>query len=385
VNRGAIAEINLSAIAHNLHVVRKTTNNRPVIAVVKADAYGHGAVGVSRKLLQEGVPYLAVAYVGEAKTLRDEGITAPIIVLFDGDEIEFFFDLSLVPVVYRKETAAALSSEALKRKTVKKIHVKIDTGMGRLGLHGDTIIDDITAISEMPGIEIEGLLSHFSEADLADRSYALLQLERFNAIRRTLSKILKKNVIAHFANSAAVLTLRDAYFDAVRPGIMLYGHSPITQKQTLPLPALEKEGHAGLNPMALIPAMTIKSKILCVRNLPADTPVSYGRTFVTKRRSRIGIIPLGYADGYSRSFSNNAEMLVKGRRVPVVGRVCMDLTMVDLTEADHIEKNEEVVILGRQGREAITAEELASRAGTISYEILISLGNRARRTYVETD
>jgi len=380
VNRGAIAEINLSAIAHNLHVVRKTTNNRPVIAVVKADAYGHGAVGVSRKLLQEGVPYLAVAYVGEAKTLRDEGITAPIIVLFDGDEIEFFFDLSLVPVVYRKETAAALSSEALKRKTVKKIHVKIDTGMGRLGLHGDTIIDDITAISEMPGIEIEGLLSHFSEADLADRSYALLQLERFNAIRKTLSGILKKNVFAHFANSAAVLTLRDAYFDAVRPGIMLYGHSTISQKQNLQLPSLEKSD----NHMSLIPAMTIKSKILCIRTIPADTPISYGRTFVTKRQSRIGVIPLGYADGYSRSFSNNAEMLVKGRRVPVVGRVCMDLTMLDVTEVD-AGKNDEVVILGRQGRHAITAEDLASRAGTISYEILTSLGNRARRTYVETD
>ena len=242
MNRGAIAEINLSAIANNLNVVRKTTNNRPVIAVVKADAYGHGAVGVSRKLLQEGVPYLAVAYVGEAKTLRDEGITAPIIVLFDGDETEAFFDLALIPVVYSKETAASLSSEALKRKTVKKIHVKIDTGMGRLGLHGDTIIEDITAISEMPGIEIEGLLSHFSEADLADRSYALLQLERFNAIQKTLSGILKKNVFAHFANSAAVLTLRDAYFDAVRPGIMLYGHSPISQKQNPPVPPSEREG-----------------------------------------------------------------------------------------------------------------------------------------------
>ena len=381
MNRGAVAEINLSAIAHNLNVVRKTTNNRPVIAVVKADAYGHGSVGVSRKLLQEGVPYLAVAYVSEAKTLRDEGITAPIIVLFDGDETEAFFDLSLIPVVYSKETASSLSSEALKRKTVKKIHVKIDTGMGRLGLHGDTVIDDITAISEMPGIEIEGLLSHFSEADLADRSYALLQLERFNAIQKTLSGILKKNVFSHFANSAAVLTLKDAYFDAVRPGIMLYGHSTISQKQNLQLPPLEKRD----NHMSLIPAMTIKSKILCIRTIPADTPISYGRTFITKRQSRIGVIPLGYADGYSRSFSNNAEMLVKGRRVPVVGRVCMDLTMVDVTEVEDAGRNDEVVILGRQGRDAITAEDLASRAGTISYEILTSLGNRARRTYVETD
>jgi alanine racemase len=384
VNRGAIAEINLSAIAHNLGVVRKITDNRPVIAVVKADAYGHGAVGVSKKLLQAGIPYLAVAYVSEAKMLRDEGITAPIIVLFDGDERDVFFDLALIPVVYSKETAASLSLEAMKRKAVKKIHVKIDTGMGRLGFHGDTVVEDIMAISGMPGIEIEGLLSHFSEADLSDRSYALLQLERFNAIQKTLSEKLGKKVFAHFANSAAVLTLRDAYFDAVRPGIMLYGYSPIGQKQHPPVPPLEEKGKAGINRMSLIPAMTIKSKLLCIRNIPAETPISYGRTFVTKRQSRVGVVPLGYADGYSRSFSNNAEMLVKGMRVPVVGRVCMDLTMVDLTEAGSVERNDEVVVLGRQGREAITAEELASRANTISYEILTSLGNRARRTYVET-
>lgn len=374
MNRGAIAEINLSAIAHNLNVVRKTANNRPVIAVVKADAYGHGAVGVSRKLLQEGVPYLAVAYVGEAKKLRDEGITAPIIVLFDGDDTKAFFDLALIPVVYSKETAASLSSEALKRKTVKKIHVKIDTGMGRLGLHGDTIIEDIMAISEMPGIEIEGLLSHFSEADLSDRSYARLQLERFTTIQIAISRKVKKKFFSHMANSAAVLTFKEAYLDAVRPGIMLYGYSPLSRNPECKIPAPK-----------LLPAMTIKSKLLCIRNVPPGTPISYGRTFIAKRPSRIGVVPIGYADGYSRLFSNNGEMLVRGKRVPVAGRVCMDLTMLDLTDAKNAKKNDEVVILGRQAGETITAEELALKANTISYEILTSLGSRARRTYVETD
>ena len=374
MNRGAIAEINLSAIAHNLNVVRKTANNRPVIAVVKADAYGHGVVGVSRKLLQEGVPYLAVAYVGEAKKLRDEGITAPIIVLFDGDDTKAFFDLALIPVVYSKETAASLSSEALKRKTVKKIHVKIDTGMGRLGLHGDTIIEDIMAISEMPGIEIEGLLSHFSEADLSDRSYARLQLERFTTIQIAISRKVKKKFFSHMANSAAVLTFKEAYLDAVRPGIMLYGYSPLSRNPECKIPAPK-----------LLPAMTIKSKLLCIRNVPPGTPISYGRTFIAKRPSRIGVVPIGYADGYSRLFSNNGEMLVRGKRVPVAGRVCMDLTMLDLTDAKNAKKNDEVVILGRQAGETITAEELALKANTISYEILTSLGSRARRTYVETD
>jgi alanine racemase len=374
VNRGAIAEIDLSAIAHNLNVVRKTTNNRPVIAVVKADAYGHGAVGVSRKLLQEGVLYLAVAYVSEAKTLRDEGITGPIIVLFDGDDTKAFFDLALIPVVYSKETAASLSSEALKRKTVKKIHVKIDTGMGRLGLHGDNVVEDIMAISEMPGIEIEGLLSHFSEADLSDRSYARLQLERFTTIQRAISRKVKKKIFSHMANSATVLTFKEAYLDAVRPGIMLYGYSPLSHNPECKVPAPK-----------LLPAMTIKSKVLCIRNVPSGTPISYGRTFIAKRPSRIGVVPVGYADGYSRLFSNNGEMLVRGKRVPVAGRVCMDLTMLDLTDAKNAKKNDEVVILGRQAGETITAEELASKANTISYEILTSLGSRARRTYVETD
>lgn len=374
MNRGAIAEIDLSAIAHNLNVVRKTANNRPVIAVVKADAYGHGVVGVSRKLLQEGVHYLAIAYVSEAKKLREEGITAPIIVLFDGDDTKAFFDLALIPVVYSKETAASLSSEALKRKIVKKIHVKIDTGMGRLGLHGDTIIEDIMAISEMPGIEIEGLLSHFSEADLSDRSYARLQLERFTTIQRAIFRKVKKKIFSHMANSAAVLTFKEAYLDAVRPGIMLYGYSPLSHNPEYKVPAPK-----------LLPAMTIKSKLLCIRNVPTGTPISYGRTFIAKRPSRIGVVPIGYADGYSRLFSNNGEMLVRGKRVPVAGRVCMDLTMLDLTDAKNAKKNDEVVILGRQAGETITAEELASKANTISYEILTSLGSRARRTYVETD
>jgi alanine racemase len=226
----------------------------------------------------------------------------------------------------------------------------------------------------MPGIEIEGLLSHFSEADLSDRSYARLQLERFTTIQRAISRKVKKKIFSHMANSAAVLTFKEAYLDAVRPGIMLYGYSPLGRNPEYKVPAPK-----------LLPAMTIKSKVLCIRNVPTGTPISYGRTFIAKRPSRIGVVPIGYADGYSRLFSNNGEMLVRGKRVPVAGRVCMDLTMLDLTDAKNARKNDEVVILGRQAGEIITVEELASKANTISYEILTSLGSRARRTYVETD
>jgi alanine racemase len=382
VNRGAVAEVNLSAIAHNLGIVRKIVRNLPVIAVVKADAYGHGAEEVSVKLAGEGVSYLAVAYISEAKKLRDAGIKIPVIVLFDHGYSEDFFHYDLIPVVYDRVTARSMSKAATKKKALKKIHVKIDTGMGRLGLSGKGVVDELIKISMMPGIELSGLLSHFSEADLADRSYALLQIERFKAIREAISKRTGRNIFSHFANSAAVLSLHDAHLDAVRPGLMLYGYSPVSRDYNLNPERLEYSCGAEFEGTELIPAMTIKSKVLCVRNLPSGTPVSYGRTFITKRKSRIGVVPIGYADGYSRRFSNNAYMLVQGEKAPVVGRVCMDLTMIDLTEISNAREDDEVVILGRQGNKSITADELARKADTISYEILTSLGGKSVKAYV---
>jgi len=380
VIRGPVAEISLSSIAHNLHIVQRIVKSRPVIAVVKAGAYGHGAVEVSKRLLTEGIACLAVAYTGEAKELREAGINIPVIVLFDRGDIRDYFDFHLIPVVYNLDAAAALSDEAGKRDTVIKIHVKIDTGMGRLGLNGNHAVDDLMKISEMPGLEIAGLLSHFSEADLSDRSYAISQIERFHAVREAISKKLRRKIFSHIANSAAVLAFEDAYLDAVRPGLMLYGYSPFHESR-----ALRAEGEeAEESQRGLIPAMMIKTRILCIRNVPAGEPISYGRTFVTKRPSRIGVTALGYADGYSRHFSNNAEVLVKGKRAPVVGRVCMDLTMIDLTDIVEAGQNDEVVVLGQQGNESITADELARRANTISYEILTSLGSRSKRIYVET-
>ena len=382
MNRGAVAEINLSAITYNLQSVRKIVKNRPVIAVVKADAYGHGAVEVSRKLFKENVSFLAVAFTGEAIELREAGIKSPIIVLFDTGYIKEFFDFKLIPVIYNLDTASSLSAEAKKKNIIIKVHVKIDTGMGRLGLSGNHIVNDLIKISEMEGIELAGLLSHFSEADLSDRSYAVLQLKRFNKIRETISKILKRKIFSHIANSAAVLTFEDAHLDAVRPGLMLYGYSPINQKsEVFPPTELRTTSPELIN---LMPAMKVKTKILCIRKVPSGTPISYGRTFITKRPSRIGVLPLGYADGYSRFFSNNAEVLVKGRRVPVVGRICMDLTMIDLTDVKGVKENDEIVIMGKQGDESITAQELAYKANTIPYEILTSLGNKSKRIYVET-
>ena len=418
MNRGAIAEISLSAIAHNLQSVRKIVKNQPVIAVVKADAYGHGAVEASRKLVREKIAYLAVAFTGEAIELRDAGIKAPIIVLFDTGDIEDFFDFNLIPVIHNLDTALSISEEARKRGTPINVHVKVDTGMGRMGLNGNDVENILIRISEMDYIGLAGLLSHFSEADLSDRSYAVQQLDRFNKLRDVISRKLGRKMFSHIANSAAVLTFEESHLDAVRPGLMLYGYAPISQHP--PIPPLVRGGtEEGYNPSThpsparrtaggpsrgegegegessefpastskradLIPAMRIKSKILSIRRFPAGSPISYGRTFVTKRPSRIGVLPLGYADGYSRLFSNNAEVIVRGRRVPVVGRVCMDLTMIDLTDVKDVRENDEVIIMGEEGEESITAQELADRANTIPYEILTSLGSRSNRVYVET-
>lgn len=380
MNRGAIAEIDLNAISGNLRIVKKLSNNRPVIAVVKANAYGHGAVEISRRLVHEGVEYLAVAFTEEAKELRDAGINSPILVLFDPD-INDIFRYSLNPVIHDKKTAAALSKEAEKNNRNIGVHIKIDTGMGRLGFTGDAV-KEISEIANLKGITIEGVMSHFSEADLLDASFAKMQIERFYSIKTELLLNIGLDVwLFHMANSAAVMTLPESHLDAVRPGLMLYGYSPIQKSevgsQSPELRVKSPEGHNS----KLIPAMTVKTKILALRKLPLGTPISYGRTFITKRDSLIGVVPVGYADGFSRRFSNNAEMLVKGRRVPVVGRVCMDMTMIDLTDIEHVEEGDEATIIGRQGNESIDAAELALRADTIPYEILTSLGNMSRKIY----
>ncbi len=364
MNRGPVAVIDLSALQNNLAVVRRRVRNRTVIAVVKADAYGHGAAAVSRALLSGGITHLAVAFTGEARVLRASGITVPVIVLFDRSDIPDYFDLSLTPVVSDRRAAAAFSREAVRRSAVLPVHLKIDTGMGRLGVQAGDAASEAVAIAGMEGIELAGLMSHFSEADLADHSYAVEQIKVFEEIRKAVTMRLGRPVLCHMANSAAVLSLDDAFFDAVRPGILLYGCSPFADD------------------FGLRPVMKVKTRILALRSLSKGRPVSYGRTFVTKRDSLIGVIPAGYADGFNRLFSNNAEVLVRGRRVPVAGRVCMDLTMIDVTGIQDVSEGDEVVLLGNQAGETITAREMASRINTIPYEIITSLGSRAQREYI---
>lgn len=364
MHRGPIAEIDLSALQRNHQILRAKAGTADVIGVVKADAYGHGAIEIARRLVAGGTAGLAVAYVEEAKLLRDAGITVPILVFIDQENPDEYFQYDLVPVLRDSSIARLFSAEARKRGTRIPVHMKIDTGMGRIGFRPEMAVGAACEIADMEGIRLEGLMSHFSEADLADRTYAGQQLKIFSDLRDTIQSQAGLRLHCHIANSAALLSLPDALFDAVRPGIALYGYSPFQES------------------FGLRPVLSLRTKVLAVRSLPAGSAVSYGRTFITKRDSRIAVIPVGYADGYNRLFSNNAEMLVRGCRVPVVGRVCMDMTMLDVTDLLNVSEGDDVVILGRQGDEKITASELAERINTIPYEILTTLGTRARKVYL---
>lgn len=360
--RGPTVEINLANLTENLNLVRNRVRGRDLFAVVKADAYGHGIVEVSRRLISAGMETLAVAFISEALHLRESGIKNPILVFFGTENPEDIVKLGLTPVINNLETAVRLSCQAERSSEVVDIHLNVDTGMGRIGFRYEDIERALSEIEPLTNIRVAGLMSHFSDADIADRSFAELQVERFLDVKSTLNA-KGINPVCHIANSAAVMTYPDALLDAVRPGLILYGCNPFT-------------------PDTVSPVMSVKSELLTLRRVSSGTPISYGRTFVTERESLIGVLPLGYADGLSRSLSNNADVLVRGERVPVIGRICMDLTMVDLTEVDDVRESDEVVIIGAQGEERILVDEVAGRADTIPYEVMTSMGSKGRRVYV---
>ncbi len=325
-------------------------------------------------MVSDGAAYLAVAFMDEARELREAGITVPILVLFDPD-VDEAFEYNLTPAVGTLKAALDLSREAEKRGRNINIHIKVDTGMGRLGFRGQ-VHRDILEIARLKGITIEGIMSHFSDADISDRSFAFSQIAAFNTLRNDLAAAGLYISLYHLANSAAVVALPESHCDAVRPGIMLYGcpsGSPKSQRllgdPDVPLPKL-------------VPAMSAKARIVALRKLPPGAPISYGRTFITARESLIGVISAGYADGFNRLFSNNASVLVRGKRAPVVGRVCMDVTMIDVTDIAGVSETDDVTIMGSQGGESISAAELAEWSDTIPYEVILSIGSRARRIYI---
>ena len=367
--RPTAAFIDLAALSHNFQEVLLRVEGRKVLAVVKAQAYGHGALEVSRRLLTLGADMLGVALVEEGAELRAAGIGAPVLVMgaVFPEQAETITELSLTPIVYSVKLAEALSQAARKQGKTVNVHIKIDTGMGRIGLAPEHAADTIARVFNLPGIYVEGLMTHFADADLADKQFASKQMERFEALMKALDARGLSIPLRHAANSAAVLDYRRALFTMVRPGLMLYGYSPLEASP----------GDADVRPV-----LSLVTRIAFVKTVPAGAPISYGRTFVTKRESRIATIPIGYADGFSRALSNRGEALVRGTRVPVAGRVCMDMTMLDVTGVPGVSEGDDVVLIGRQGNEEITADDLAKKTGTIAYEVLCGISSRVPRVYV---
>lgn len=370
--RPAWAEIDLNCIRHNIAAIKEKVGNTDIIGVVKADGYGHGAVEVSRVLLDNGVSSLAVATISEAIALREAGFTCPIIMLgltpwvYHRQIIEY----DITPVLASYMDTRVLSTLAVEAKKTVEILLAVETGMGRIGfMPTKGSVTEITGINQLPNIKIKGIFSHFSTADEKDKSYSKWQLANYEKFYAELNKAgVKINFRTH-ANSAAIMELPEAYYDAVRPGIILYGCYPSDE--------------VDKSKIDLKPAMSLKANIVYLKRVPAGYSISYGRKFITERESLIATLPLGYADGFPRFLSGKGRVIVRGQYAPLVGNICMDQCMADVTDIPGVRKYDEVVLIGTQGDKTILADEIAEKTGTINYEIVCRIGQRIPRVYIK--
>ena len=366
--RPTVGEVDLGALEFNYRQIRKRIpSGVKLLAVVKADAYGHGAIPVSLRLEKSGVEYLGVAIPEEGVELRRGGVKAPILVLggIFGAEVDQIFRFRLTPVIFRKDSLKILSREAEKRGRRVKVHLKVDTGMGRLGVPLNLWPEFLKEVRRFPRIDIEGILSHFSMTD-EERDFTQDQWRAFQRAVATAQELGISCRYLHMASSATLTAFPAYCAGLVRPGIMLYGSYPSPAFQSL---------------VQLKPVMTLKTRIHFLKRVPPGTRISYGGTFTTKRESLVATLPIGYADGYSRHLSNHGEVLIHGKRAPVVGKVCMDFIMVDVTDIPRVSVGDEVILMGKQGREQVTPEEIAEKINSISYEVLCSIGKRVPRVY----
>jgi alanine racemase len=363
-----VATVDLNALIHNLGQVRRLAPTAEIIAIVKADAYGHGAIPVARTLEAHGVTKFGVATLEEGITLREAGIRSTILVL-GGLWPEHFADAvayHLTPVLYDQSQAKAFAAYVAGRSAPYPVHLNIDTGMGRLGLTREEVGVLLSSSAFRSAIHVSGLMTHLADSDNPDPAYTTWQLTQFRAVLASLQTLAFSSSLIHTANSAAILCHPAAHFTAVRPGIMLYGYH--TAAHVHPPPTLR-------------PVLSVTTRVVQIRLLKPGETAGYNRTFLARRPTRIAVLQLGYAHGYTRLLSNCGTVLVNGRRAPIVGRVCMEMTLVDVTDVPGVSPGTEVTIIGRQGAEQVTASDLAAWQGTIAYEVLCSLGSHLPKIY----
>lgn len=372
IMRPVWAEIDLDILANNMRNIKKLAGNKEVMAVVKADAYGHGALDVAPCLLENGASRLAVAMLTEAVELRNNNITAPIMILgytplYLGEEL---INYDIEQTIYDLDYAKELSSLALSLNKKAKVHIALDTGMGRIGfLPTDESFKAICEICTLDGLDVIGIFTHFSSSDEKDKDYTQYQ---FNQIYDFINKLEDAGVnipLKHASNSAAIIDLPNTYLDAVRAGIILYGYYPSNEVQ--------KEN------LSIKPALTLKARIAHVKELESGMYISYNRTFKTSRKSKIATIPIGYADGYIRTLKHEAKVIVNGQLAPIVGNICMDQFMIDVTDIDDVKSGDEVILLGESNGIKFNADDLAKCMNSINYEVLCLLKKRVPRAYIK--
>jgi alanine racemase len=379
------AEIDLKAVSHNVKELRNITNpDAKLMAVVKANAYGHGLLEVAGTTLENGADSLGVARLCEGKKIREAGLDAPILILgyTSFSDAKELVKHDLTQTICSFDNAHALSEAVLNTGEKIKIHLKVDTGMGRLGLLPDKLMQtgildaedkraatEVESIAKLPGVELEGIFTHFAAADRTDKTYAGKQMELFSDFIDTLKRAGIEIPVKHAANSAAVIDMPESHLDMVRTGISLYGLYPSNE--------------VNKAKVTLIPAMEFKTKIVHLKHVSAGFKVSYGSTYETQNDTNIATVPVGYADGYNRLLSSKGHMLICGKKAPVIGRVCMDMTMLDVGHIPEAVPEDEVVIFGKQGDLSITADEVASSLNTINYEVVSTITERVPRIFLK--
>ena len=372
LTRAVYAHIDLDNLAHNIKEVKRITNkNTKISAVIKADGYGHGAVSIAQTLLDNGADMFAVATLSEAIQLRKRFSKTDILVLgYTPNELaNEIIDHNITQTIYSQEQAEVFSKVALSKNSKLKIHIKIDSGMNRLGLLcKEESIQEILKISKLKGLFIEGIFTHFAVADERDKTYTKEQVKKFNTLVKALEDKGLSIPIKHVSNSAAIIDLPEFNFDMVRAGIMLYGLYP---SKTV--------NHQNVE---LKEVMTLKAKISQVKTIPAGSAISYGLTHKCEKETKIAILPIGYADGFARILSNRAKVLVKDTKVPVLGTICMDQSIIDVTGLD-VKVDDEVVIFGGNNKDGISIDSVAELLDTINYEIVCMVDKRVPRLYTK--
>ena len=378
-HRATRAEINLKAFKHNLQNLKTILDpNTGIMAVIKADAYGHGAIPCAKAAVESGVDFLGAGVIEEGIELRENGITDPILILGSifADEAADLVRHNLSTILCTPSLAEALSKEGEKQGKTVNLHIKVDTGMNRLGVHPENLLALVEKIGTLPNLKLEALSTHFSSADDEDTSITQEQMEVFQKALAELQKMGVHPPLTHLANSSALFRFPESRSKIVRPGLILYGALPSPILQPVVNEICKQEKLDDFQPV-----MQWKSKIILLKSTPKGQPLSYSRKHFTQKESLIATLPIGYADGLHRDLSNNMEVLVKGKRVPQVGTICMDMTLIDVSEIPNIQLGDEVVIFGSQEGEKIYVEELAKRCNTIPYEILCNVSKRVPRIY----